>query len=562
MNYIGRRKKRGSVTAFSAALGVALLVLGVGFIFLVLYMGGQRETKNATDAGALNVGKQAIDQISVPLMPSENQLCFLDCTTDSTNNSKTVDPTINLRRINRVWAKAMLMAINADAASDDGNAGSGVSNANSARQGAQDLSDRLSEKLTTASNLHGFFRDLSKANSVRMIGSASTTEVLPGSGWTTSLMDRDAESNITLAGTPSDRFFLPPGYNLSSSCTTKCTRNPVPGEATNIYFLKGYAPLQVGSNTFWQVPFKWDDKPHLVSSTPFNAAKATAKPLNWDKAVPNAFSVEGQAQKTGALGEKASSWVLSNPRQPFKLAAPHSFLHVKVDEMQVRWYYYVPLRVEMGARRTYGFIPETMTGTPAPAAGILCATVNPPPQEAGLDVVGNTVDDVIFGRPYGNTSRVEAYMVNRCNEMISKPGVTISASKMHSVLSDPLTIAELIADEKDFYIYSEDGQSLVCQSKTRVLATAPVWMKILVSKEPDGSETKLIDDATMPGGFPLPHVPTPDPFCSPTPGVNLSLLMWDKDVYWKPGTGYNGSLGDIRVKRWSEIHTVGICNPL
>ena len=424
------------------------------------------------------------------------------------------------------------------------------------------MSDQLSEKLTQSPNLHNFFSDLSGANSVRMIGTASRTEVLPGKGWTASLMDRDAESNITLAGTPSDRFFLPPGFNLSTSCTTKCTRNPVPNDVTNTYFLKGYAPLQIGSNTFWQVPFKWDDKPHLVSSTPFNASTFAAKPINWQKAVPNAFSVEGQALKNGALGERASSWVLSNPRQPFKLSIPHSFLHVKVDEMKVHWYYYVPLRVEMGARRTYGFIPETMTGTPAPAAGILCATVNPPPQEAGLDVVGNSVDDVIFGRPFGNTSRVEGYMVNRCNEMISKPGVTISASKMHSVLSDPLTIAELIANEKDFYIYSEDGASLVCQSKTRVLATGPVWMKLLVNKEPDGNESKLIDDATMPGGIPIPHVPTPDPFCSPTPGVNLSLLMWDKDVYWKPGTGFNGSLGDIRVKRWNEIHTVGVCNPL
>jgi hypothetical protein len=89
-----------------------------------------------------------------------------------------------------------------------------------------------------------------------------------------------------------------------------------------------------------------------------------------------------------------------------------------------------------------------------------------------------------------------------------------------------------------------------------------MWMPTIINNTPDGNETKIIDDAFMPGGIPLPHVPTPNFLCSPTPGVNWSWVLWDKDVYWTPGTGFNGSLGNIRVKRWSEVHTVGICNPL
>jgi hypothetical protein len=50
--------------------------------------------------------------------------------------------------------KALLMAINAKAASMDGNAGSGVGNAGSAASAAQDLSDALADKLTTAATTY------------------------------------------------------------------------------------------------------------------------------------------------------------------------------------------------------------------------------------------------------------------------------------------------------------------------------------------------------------------------------------------------------------------------
>jgi hypothetical protein len=68
------------------------------------------------------------------LSPADNQKCFLDCTNDSINNNIIGDGKVNLNRINRVWSKALLMAINAKAASMEGNAGSGVGNAGSACQ--------------------------------------------------------------------------------------------------------------------------------------------------------------------------------------------------------------------------------------------------------------------------------------------------------------------------------------------------------------------------------------------------------------------------------------------
>ncbi len=55
-----------------------------------------------------------------------------------------------------MWGKAILVAINADAANSDGNVGTGSDNAQSACQGAQSVSDSLATKLTTPSNLFSF----------------------------------------------------------------------------------------------------------------------------------------------------------------------------------------------------------------------------------------------------------------------------------------------------------------------------------------------------------------------------------------------------------------------
>ena len=562
MSMLKKRSKRASVTAFATALALMLMVLGIGFIIISLYMGGQKETKNATDAGALSVGKEVLDEPSVMLTPAADSRVFFDCTNDLINNNSIGDGRVNLNRINRVWAKAMVIAINAQ----DSNAGGGAANADAAFDSAQSISNSLADKLTNPSNLHGFFRNLSKKNSTRMIGVGSTTEVKPGGGWQTSLMDRECESNIQLTGGPSSGYYMPPGFTLPASCTTDCTRDPIPGEVTNTKFLKGYAPLQIGKHEFWQVPFKWNDKPHLVSSTPFNAAKVSTLPTTWTKPVPNAFSVEGQAVKPGATGETASSWVLSNPRHAFKLAAPHSFLHIKVDKLVCKWFYYTPLKVPGFSDDDYGYTPESKTGTISTPGGVGSVSLTPPAHIVGGDVVGRTLDEIIFGLPKGNTDKLEKYMVSRANQMISKPGVEITASKLHSTLDNPTTIAWLLAGERDFYVFSKDGETLECQPKIPAGFMGKPWLPLIISEAADGNETKLINDANMPSltDFPMPTSPVPIFGFTPAPPYvpNVSWELWDKDVYWTNGTGYNGNLGDVRVKRWTEIHSVGVCIPI
>lgn len=556
-----RRSKRGASVAFSTVLAFALVILGIGFVSFSMIMGGQNETKNAVDAGILNVARKALDDVNVSLSSSPNQKCFNDCTTDSYNPVGPMDNNINLRRINRVWAKAMLININAEAAQNDtpSNVGSGQGSATQAFSGAEDISNQLADKLTTASNLFGFFEDFAKANSVRMIGKDVQVNTMPGGHWTTSLMERDNESNITLSNGPNSG--LPPGYTLNADYSTTCTRNPAPPASAGLKFLKGYKPLNINNKTFWQVPFLFEEKNHLVSRSIYDADMTSAKPTTWGNPVPNAFSAEGSAVKSGNQGQRAISWALSNPHQTFKLSMPRSFMHIKVDKMYSHWFFfptgYPP--VEFGAKQEYGYTTDSQFGPTMPAGGVLCASVSAGTHTLGLEVVGRTLDGIIFSYPEGNTAKVEGYMVNRINEMVGKPGVAKSASDLHSVLSNPMTTGWLIAGEKDFYLFSPDGENLTVQPKTLAIAMAP-WLNDMINETPDGTETKIIDDATFPMiDIWMPTV-VPDPFC--VLFFNMGWGTYDKDVYWQPGTGFNGNLGRIRVKRWTELFNLGICTPI
>ncbi|MBN8658853.1 MAG: hypothetical protein J0M35_00710 [Candidatus Obscuribacter phosphatis] len=552
------RKERGSIITFATILALTLVVLGSAFLFFVLFMGGQKETKNAVDAGILNAGKQALDKISVPL-PAGPASTFADITTDRAANYLIGDGQINLRRVNRMWGKAMLMAINIQAMQAEGTAGSGQGNVSNAFSEAQQTSDALAKELMKQERLHQFFQDVAGQNSVRMLGNGAQIKVKAGSNWETSLLDRGCESNIVLNGGP-PLFNLPPGYVLPNNYYTQCTRPNPPADAAKLYFLKGYTPLLVNDKTFWQVPFKFDDKPHLVARSTFDANTMKNQPLNWNFAVPNAFSGEGEAVKNGPT-EKAMSWMLTNPREPFQLAMPHSFVKIHVDENKSHWFFYPggppPLPdTEFGIAQTYGYTTETQSSS-MPGGGLLCTTVSAMSVLLGTDVVGRSLDGIIFGLPEGNTTAVENYLTNRCNEMISVTGHSVGVNQVHQALSNPVTIGALIAGVRDFYLYSPDGMSLKCNPAPLAIAESP-WLATMISNNPDGSEKLVIDEASMPA--PIFFVPTvvPAPFCSPK--LALGWGLWKKDVAWQPGTGYNGCLGQIRVKRWTNVHALGVCS--
>ncbi|MFX5295076.1 hypothetical protein ABTD22_20915, partial [Acinetobacter baumannii] len=71
------------------------------------------------DSGALNLGRQIIDdtsKIGFKLnVADEDERFFADVTTDTLDRKHFPDANVNLRRINRIWAEALLVGLNADA---------------------------------------------------------------------------------------------------------------------------------------------------------------------------------------------------------------------------------------------------------------------------------------------------------------------------------------------------------------------------------------------------------------------------------------------------------------
>lgn len=554
------RNDKGSMITLATVLLLFLIVLGLGFIAFLMFMGGQSETKNATDAGTLNVGKKALDDVTVNLGPQANQQIYRDVATDDPHAPNGLGGNqINLRRINRVWAKALLIQANAEDARIKGSAGSGSANATQAYNGAKTISDQLSTRLNNETNLHGFFNDYASKNSVRMLGKSAQIKVKSGANWQTSAMDRGAESNIYIPDNSAPNRGFPPHLNLNNSNFTQSTRSNIPANASNYSFLKGYNSIRIGNKSFWFVPFLYDAKPHLVSRRYFEQMQPASNPIAWTNPVPNAFSTEGIAGQTGSVNETARSWVLTNPRQTFKLAIPHSFLDIQLDQMKSKWYFYpvgFPIKTQ---ERNYNYIPTSQSSISFPG-GVGCTSVSSGSTMIGTEVAFRSLDHIIFGGPSGNTSELESYMVNRMNEMVTEVGESKSASDLHRCLRDASTTAVLAASqgETHFYMFSPNGKDVVVRPKALAIAQAP-WLATKINKNPDGSERKLINNAKS------VMLPLPSPFCTVVPlplFVMVTNLKWGthhKDVWWTPGTGYNGNVGKVRVFRSTKVNSLGVC---
>ena len=515
-----RKDKKGSAIAFGASLALVIIVLGLGFVAFTMYMGGQNETKNAVDAGALNLGRQVIDNVFVNLSTAENQQFFKDVTSN-------LDGKVNLRNINRVWAKALLVAVNSDAAGQY--KGDTASNVDNAWQGASDISDALAAKLTDPTNLYNYFSDFADKNSVRMIGAGATITRMTGAGWQTSLMDRKDESNLQQTDN------LPIGYTLKPGSTTPCTRSNVPPAAAGMQFLQGYVPLHAGQHTFWQVPFQYDEKPHLVSQTPFNANKQppNSLPEAWAHPVPNAFSVQGQTNKAG-VGEQAMSWVQTNPRQPFQTQFPNGFVRIILKQNTIQW----NIDGIPADSATYAFEPgdDAYSGDGIPYPFVPICASGSGDCSTGNEYTLPFLYFAICGAPFPDeTSDFMQYLLQRCKEML--PGASMSD------LRTALMACMISSDDADqtFYLYPVAGHLIATPDS---VTNVPVGCDKSSPAEGNPSQTM----ATT-GPNPLPNLNAETWVClgETTPDIPM-LCFTSIERSWKPGTGYpGGCLGELTV---------------
>lgn len=274
------RRRKGSTLGLVAACVIVVVVVGVGVFFLAKILGGGREVANVTDAGALNVAKQAITKARVQNEPAVFQDCEypLGC------------GYINLLTYNRCVAKAILVASNAAKMS-----GPGTYKANALK--VLDQLDQLGADLAVAikNNSVTSFNDVSSKNFTNMFSltgvstnkQAEVAYVKPG-GPTNLFFNTDVINGISIP--------LAPNFGYTSYGPKNSNSYVYAGKGSG--YMAGYQPISILGRTIYGVPVFPQQSPHLIATADFNKSM---QPIG--SAPPNAVKVGSDVREM-----KTSLW--------------------------------------------------------------------------------------------------------------------------------------------------------------------------------------------------------------------------------------------------------------
>ncbi|MBX9670506.1 MAG: hypothetical protein K2X93_23090 [Candidatus Obscuribacterales bacterium] len=520
------RTRKGAALGLVAALGFALVLIAMAFFVISLYFGGARETRNATDAGALNVGKKSLTVTVKSEGGDEDQ--FSDVA-DHNNE-------FGLSNINRVWGKALWTAINAvDIQKRGAENGSTSSHSSSMYQAAKQISDRLADKLNKPDNLYPFFEQVATINSVRMLGETARAKVQPGNNWKSSLMERAEESNLVIN---SDQLPGVVTLNTLGSVADKGGHDCLPG----------YKGVNVYGRDYWFVPFKFNERPRLESKDHFTQNQLISAALpGWSNPVPNAFSIESKTIGGATANQRAMSYVKANPMTNYDMTIPHAFIRIKFVKNDVKWFLNM---IPYPPDSDYGFgpVPETVSRFIPYVPG--CGTGQVSTQMAN-EYIPNTVFKCMFPLPQPQHPDVLTTLLQRCREI--DPSYTMI--KLTGILN-----AAIVTGDGNYFIVPAPGGSLVCVPESAVTSVAP-WIK--KSAGPDSEETTLVNELWPPYTYPnyvtAWTVECASLFGSTGYGV-FSFTDADGTICWYPGTGYDGFLGELVIDRQTNVRLFGACS--
>ncbi len=270
------RRSRGATLGLVAVCALVIVVLGIAIFALLRIMGGNRETTNAVDAGALNTAKQAIRTPTVDTIALG--------TPEFDGLGETGDNKISLITYNRAVARTILVAMNAQ---DEGT--------DTARQNARLVAaqlEKLGAKLASSFNgneLKTAFTNLAGSNNTRMLDSLSG--VTSTGDLRTAFLKPGGSTNVYF-----NQSSLSAGMNLAAYLNTEATSLKAPDGSS---YLKGYLPISVGGVVVVGTPVFPQQKPHLIASADFEASNKISAIDNAKLSTipPNSFSCKGQAQQ-------------------------------------------------------------------------------------------------------------------------------------------------------------------------------------------------------------------------------------------------------------------------
>jgi hypothetical protein len=482
-------------------------------------IGGSKESQNATEAGALNMASQQFNKVRVKAQdPYEKQF------SDVFDTQKGV----TLANVNRVWAKTLLANINVAAMGDTYGSAQANTHAQELFDAASRMSDRLTGQLENTSVMSPLFDEMSGRNVISMTGVHAGVKAVDLKDWSTSLVDRQIESNIQLS---SDQ--MPLGFDYKKLKTTQ-----VQGADR----LQGYAPISVNGKNICFVPFKNNERTQLISAKVFDENTLKAKPLpEWKTPVPNAFKTYGQADGSKYKG---IACVLANPQRTFSMNMPAGFVRISLlrNEADCIVGPNMPKSVSYDYDTAVHFVESTEDSLswPGPKVGI-----NDTDELANIYLgteFGDkcTLKDAIFNRKI-NGDVLQA-LLQRVKEI--KPDCT--AAQLINLLSGTR------AETGDFIIFLDSSAP---DAKNAKLVVAPVSMvkginpAINTNGLADGYLRTLHTD-------PLDLLTDYHVFPPLTGAIALTVGGWapalvgqaeEATLKWAPGSGFDGCLGTLTV---------------
>ncbi|MBP9089737.1 hypothetical protein KBI23_01825 [bacterium] len=294
------RRQRGATLGLVAACVFLVILVGVGFFFLSKIIGGGREVANATDAGVLNVAKQAVRRGAVPL--TGGLVAEFGELTEPPNSK------VDLVTYNRLVAQTLIVAKNAETLG-----GTAVGNANSLRANVRAIGLALKNNLAADPNFASDFSSIASQNNTKMWdGPAVSLVGAVSSGY----MKTGSSTNVYFA--PATLAAL--GGWAPPQSTQSAKANPA------ARYLAGYVPVSANGNAnfLYGVPVLPQTKPHLVDHGQFVTAAVDAD------TPPNSFRTNSRALegKSGAMGTSVACAIVGVINKEFAAVIPRGFVRV------------------------------------------------------------------------------------------------------------------------------------------------------------------------------------------------------------------------------------------
>ncbi len=314
------RRRHGATLAFVSVICLVIIVIGVGFFFLMKMMGGGRELAGSVDAGTTNVAKQAL------LLPSKKATAFSN--PDVANNFELLgdNGSFNLANYNRLIAQSMIVALNAK---EEGTV-EAAKNAEKVWTAAVQVGQFLRQNHENPSVMGGYFMNLAGKSNIKMMGGNNISV----KDYAISFMKRGGSTNV----------YVDP--RLVATLGSSSSLLPINGfgqaSPTGNKYLQGYTPLAVplagGINLqFSGIPVGPQDRPHLVNlgefllngKDDFIAGKGSPA-FPGDSLPPNSFKALGANPDTTArlMGGATACAIVGSLSKEFEMNMSNGYIEV------------------------------------------------------------------------------------------------------------------------------------------------------------------------------------------------------------------------------------------